>query len=69
VQSRSALIYHRATSRKGMTALLAYALGMGFSFYSPAIGLSLAGIVAIFWMLPWSPLDALFVGKDDCEEA
>jgi hypothetical protein len=30
-------------------------------FVSSAIGLSLAALVGLFWMLPWSPLDRLFL--------
>jgi len=67
-QAPAAITYHRATSRKGIAAMAVYALGMALSFVSPTIGVSLAGLVALFWMLPWSPLDALFIGKEACEE-
>lgn len=63
----AALTYHRATTRKGYAAVLVYAAGIPLSFISPAIGVGLAGLVALFWMLPWSPLDGLFVGKSECE--
>jgi uncharacterized membrane protein len=62
-QAPAALTYHRATSRKGLAALAVYALGIPLSFASPAIGVSMAGLVALFWMLPWGPLDSLFIGK------
>jgi uncharacterized membrane protein len=68
-RDKTTLTYHTATTRKGFAALAAYALGIPLSFWSPTIGVGLAGLVALFWMLPWSPLDALFVGRDACENA
>jgi uncharacterized membrane protein len=64
----AAQIYYRATRRKGVAALVAYALAVPLGLVWPYLGITLAGLVAVFWMLPWSPLDGLFIGKDDCEK-
>lgn len=58
--SEEARAYHRKTLRKGAAATLVYAIGIPLSFITPALGLACAAIVAIFWCLPKSPLDALF---------
>jgi len=54
-------LYHKATSRKGLAASAAYLVGMPLSFVSPWLGVACAALVAVFWMLPWSPLDRLFL--------
>lgn len=66
-QEIDALTYHRATIRKGLAAIAVYALGTLLSFVWPPWGVILAGLVALFWILPWSPLDGLFAGKRDRE--
>ena len=53
--------YYRASIRKGLAAIAVYALGFPLSFLSPWLGVGCAALVAIFWMLPWSPLDRLFL--------
>ena len=55
--------YHRATTRKGLAAAAIYALAIPLCYVSSGIGLTLAGLVALFWVLPWGPLDRLFMGK------
>ncbi|MEO5865663.1 MAG: TMEM175 family protein [Sphingomonas sp.] len=52
--------YHRRTSRKGIFATLIYIAGIPLTFVSPWLGIGCALIVAIFWFLPKSALDALF---------
>jgi uncharacterized membrane protein len=52
--------YHRRTIRKGLAAGLVYAVGIPLSLITPWLGLACATLVAIFWFLPKSPLDALF---------
>lgn len=59
--SREAQVYHDATTRKGLAALAIYAAGLPLSFVSPWLGIACAAIVAVFWMLPWGPLDRLFL--------
>ena len=66
-QSRAAKTYHIATMRKGFAAGVVYAAGIPLSFLSPWLGIGCVALVAVFWMLPWSPLDRLFVSKDECE--
>jgi uncharacterized membrane protein len=61
IQGREAAIYHRATTRKGIAATATYLLGIGLTFISPWLGITSAALVAVFWMLPWSPLDRLFL--------
>lgn len=63
IQGREAEIYHRATARKGMAANVTYLLGIALTFVSPWLGIACAALVAVFWMLPWSPLDRLFIGE------
>ena len=63
-QDAAARTYHYATMRKGLAAVAVYALGIPLSFVSPAIGVSLAGLLAMFWILPWGPLDRLFIGRE-----
>jgi len=59
--SPSAFTYHRATSRKGLAATLTYAAGLPLSYVSPWLGIGCAALVAVFWILPWGPLDRLFL--------
>ncbi|WP_052215889.1 TMEM175 family protein [Sphingomonas sp. ERG5] len=60
-QSAAAKTYHRQTGRKGLFATLVYLLGIVLTlFVSPWLGIGCAAIVAIFWVLPRSPLDRLF---------
>lgn len=63
-QDEASRTYHRATMRKGLAAAAVYALAIPLSYVSPGIGLSLAGLMALFWMLPWGPLDRLFLGRE-----
>ena len=67
-QGPAAQTYYRATTRKGIAATIVYALAVPVSFFAPYIGVTMAGLVGLFWMLPWSPVDGLFVGKDACEK-
>jgi uncharacterized membrane protein len=60
VHDAAAQTYHRATMRKGTAATIVYALAIPLSFVSAAIGLSLAALVGLFWVLPSGPLDRLF---------
>lgn len=59
-QSDAAQTYHRQTTRKGIVAVVIYALGMPLSFVSPWAGIGCALLVAILWFLPKSPVDAIF---------
>lgn len=67
-QDAAAQTYHRASTRKGIAAMLVYAAAIPLSFLSPTIGVALAGLVAIFWILPWSQLDRMFIGKDELQK-
>jgi len=61
VESRESELYYRATIRKGGTATLIYLTGIPLTFVSPWLGIACAAVVAVLWMLPWSPFDRLFV--------
>ncbi len=61
-RSDAAIEYHTRTMRKGFAASVVYALGIPLTFVSPWLGLGCALLVAVFWFLPKSPLDALFGG-------
>lgn len=63
-QSRAAKTYHTATMRKGFAAGLVYTAGIPLSYVSPWLGIGCVALVALFWILPWSPLDRLFLGGD-----
>jgi uncharacterized membrane protein len=64
-QSLPSLAYYRATTRKGFAASLVYALAIPISLVSPYIGVTLAGLVGLFWMLPYGRLDRLFSWGDN----
>lgn len=64
-QDIAARTYHYATMRKGLAAVVVYGLGIPLSFISPIIGVSLAGLLALLWILPWSPLDRLFSDREN----
>ena len=53
--------YHAATGRKGMASTLCYLLGLPLSLVSPWLGIGCAGLVAVLWFLPNSPLDRIFL--------
>lgn len=55
--------YHKASHRKGLTAAAVYALGIPLTFLSPWLGIACAALVAVFWILPWSGLDRLFLDR------
>jgi uncharacterized membrane protein len=59
----TALQYYRRYRRKGTVCSIIYLIGMALSWISPLLGLSSALIVAILWISPRSPLDALFDPK------
>ena len=61
--------YHRATLRKGLVASAIYAAAIPLSFVSSGISLTLAGLVGMFWILPWGPLDRVFLGKSAGNDA
>ncbi|MBW8784209.1 MAG: DUF1211 domain-containing protein [Novosphingobium sp.] len=63
-QSHSALTYYRATMRKCIAASAVYAAGAALSFVSPILALTIAGMVAISWILPWGPIDHFFLGAE-----
>lgn len=64
IRGHAAEVYHRATTRKGVVATAIYLLGLPLAFVSPWLGIACAAVVALLWMLPWSSLDRLFVGKN-----
>ena len=59
-QDSAAQDYHRRTLRKGLAAGIVYMVGIPLSLISPWLGVGCATLVAIFWFLPKSRLDALF---------
>ena len=56
----AAQTYHRQTTRKGVTAVAIYLLGVPLTFVSPWLGIGCALLVALLWFLPNSPVDRLF---------
>lgn len=63
-QSAKAMQFHTATIRKGSASALIYLAGFVATFYAPWLGIICAVFVAIFWILPWGPLDRLFLRCD-----
>lgn len=63
-QDAASLTYYRATMRKGVAASIGYAVAIPLCFVSSGIGLTIAGLLAMFWILPWGPLDRWFVPRD-----
>ena len=63
-QDAASRTYHRATMRKGLAAATIYALAIPLCYVAVPLGMSLAGLVAMFWILPWGPLDRLFIGRE-----
>jgi len=59
-QGPKAQIYHQRMIRKGAFATFLYAIGIPLAFVAPWLGVTCAAVVAIFWILPQSPLDRLF---------
>jgi len=59
-QGAAARLYHRQTVRKGVAAALIYLAGLPLTFVSPALGIACAGLVALLWFLPKSPVDSWF---------
>ncbi len=53
--------YLTASKRKGLAANLVYLLGMVLTMVSPWLGVGSAALVALFWCLPSSRLDKLFL--------
>ena len=64
-QTPQSQLYHRAMARKGIAASTTYALAIPLSLWSPSAGITCAGLVAVFWILPWGPLDRMFLGYKD----
>ncbi len=44
-----------------MLATACYTLGVPVAVVAPAASLAIAALMAVFWMLPWGPLDRLFL--------
>ena len=61
---RDARVYHVQTTRKGYFAMAVYALGLALTFVSPWLGIACAALVALFWIVPQTPLDRLFAQRD-----
>ena len=62
-QTRSATAYYAAMTRKGLFAVAIYVLGIAATVVSPWLGVACAGVVALFWFLPSSPIDRLFADR------
>ncbi len=60
-QSSAAMRFHDATIRKGVASTIIYSIGFAATFFAPWIGIACAVLVAIFWFLPWGPIDRLFL--------
>ncbi len=64
-QDPASLTYYKAMQRKGIFALLWYALAIPIGLKWPAVGIAIPGIIALQWIVPWGPLDRLFAGNKD----
>ncbi len=62
-QHEAARAYHLQTTRKGYFAMAVYALGFALTFVSPWLGIGCAALVAVFWIVPKTPLDRLFAHR------
>jgi len=60
-QDETAKVYYNATTRKGILALVSYGSAIPIAFVAPIASLAIAALMAVFWMLPWGPLDRLFL--------
>ena len=60
-QAELARSYHRATGRKALFGTFAYAGAALLAWWIPVIGVIVPGIVALFWIKPWSRIDSLFL--------
>lgn len=63
-QDATSQTYHKATMRKCLVASAIYAAAIPLSYIAPALGLTLAGFMAMLWVLPWGPLDRLFLQSE-----
>ena len=59
-QSAAARRYYRQSARKGFAATVIYLAGFPLAFVAPWLGIACAGLVALLWFLPKSPIDRLF---------
>ena len=55
--------YHVETTRKGYFAMAVYTAGFALTFVSPWFGIICAMLVALFWIVPQTPLDRLFAER------
>ncbi|MBN8848799.1 MULTISPECIES: TMEM175 family protein [unclassified Sphingomonas] len=62
-QHERARDYHVQTTRKGYFAMAVYAAGLALTFVSPWLGIACAALVALFWIVPQTPLDRLFAPR------
>jgi len=56
--------YLVATQRKGIAATMVYLAGIPLTLVSPPLGIGCAALVALFWCMPFSRLDALFMPNE-----
>ncbi len=61
-QSATARYYYRASSRKGLTALVIFLASFVLGCFAPYTGVTIGALVAVLGVLPWGPLDRLFGG-------
>lgn len=66
-QSADSHAYFRATTRKGIFAAVIYAMAVMLSIAWPFVGVTLAGLVGLFWIVPYGPFDSLFLRCDESE--
>jgi uncharacterized membrane protein len=53
--------YFTANVRKGYASIAIYSTGVLACFLSPWLGIACAAFNALLWILPWGPLDRLFL--------
>lgn len=66
-QSEGSLAYYRATTRKCIIAAAIYATSVIIGVFWPYVGVSLAGLVGLFWIVPYGPLDRMFLRCDEAD--
>lgn len=60
-EGRAAQLYHLTMTRKTWAAVALYAAGLPLSFVTPWLGVGIGALVGLFWVLPSSRLDRLFL--------
>lgn len=63
-QGDAAKAYYRATGRKAAFCTCGYAVAALLGWWVPVAGVTIAGLIALLWIKPWSRIDSLFLRCD-----